>query len=365
MLELTALPARQGDAIWIRWGDPAAPHQMFVDMGTEAIGKKIRQRLSALPEAERKLDLLVISHVDADHIGGVLTCLAEAPPIRAFGIDDVWFNGFEHLSGRSITPSPALEPMGPAQGERLSNWLRKQTWNQAFAHGPVRRVPDEAPPTVTLHDDLKLTVLGPTPERLAAFIDTWEDEVSEAIERGSLDPDIVSPGLEPMGSSRPPVHGEDADLLQLAESDDSTDSSKANGSSISLLLEYEGRRILLAGDAFADDLLAGIQTVSPGKQLHLDLFKLPHHGSKKNIHRSFIEAVDCDLWLFSTDGTRFKHPDAEAIARVIHFSSNEKPLLSFNVRSTFNGWWDNPDWKKRFQYETQYGREDPGLVLKF
>ena len=134
---------------------------------------------------------------------------------------------------------------------------------------------------MTLHDDRRLTVLGPTPERLAAFIDTWEDEVSEAIERGSLDPDIVSPGLEPMGSSRPPVHGEDADLLQLAESDDSTDSSKANGSSISLLLEYEGRRILLAGDAFADDLLAGIQTVSPGKQLHLDLFKLPTMAAKR------------------------------------------------------------------------------------
>ena len=68
-------------------------------------------------------------------------------------------------------------------------------------------------------------MLGPTPERLAAFIDTWEDEVSEAIERGSLDLDIVSPGLEPMGSSRPPVLEEDWDLLQLAESDDSADSA--------------------------------------------------------------------------------------------------------------------------------------------
>jgi hypothetical protein len=365
MLELTSLPARQGDAIWIRWGDPADPHQMIIDMGTEAIGKKIRERLVALPEAERKLDLLVISHVDADHIGGVLTCLAEADPIEGFALDDVWFNGFEHLSGLTITPSPDLEPMGPAQGERLSNWLRKQVWNKAFAHGPVRRVPDEALRTVTLHDDLKLTVLGPTPERLAGFIDTWEEEVREAIDRGSLDPDIVSPGLEPMGSSEPPVLEDDDDLLELAESDDSRDPSKANGSSIALLLEYEDRKILLSGDAYADDLLAGIQAASPNERLQLDLFKLPHHGSKKNVHRDFIGAVDCDRWLFSTDGTRFKHPDSEAIARVIHFSSSERPLLSFNVPSTFNGWWDEPEWKERYGYEVEYGDADEGLKLVY
>ena len=78
MLELRSLPARQGDALWIRWGDPRAPRQMFIDMGTEPVGKAIRARLEALEPAQRHFDLLVITHVDADHIGGVLTAVAEA-----------------------------------------------------------------------------------------------------------------------------------------------------------------------------------------------------------------------------------------------------------------------------------------------
>jgi hypothetical protein len=41
------------------------------------------------------------------------------------------------------------------------------------------------------------------------------------------------------------------------------------------------------------------------------------------------------------------------------------PLVSFNVPSTYNGWWDNPDWKNRYQYTTQYGSESDGLTLQF
>jgi hypothetical protein len=365
MLELTALPARQGDALWIRWGDEAAPHQIMIDMGTEKVGKGVRERIEALPASARKLDLLVISHVDADHIGGVLTCLAEADPLPGFVVDDVWFNGFEHLQGKTVVTSPGLEPMGPAQGERLSKWLRRQSWNKAFGGAPVTRMPGEALKTVTLHDGLTLTVIGPTPTRLTEFIDKWAEEVHKALVKGSLDPDTVSPGLEIMGSSKPPILMNDDDLLELAESSIDKDPSEANGSSIALLLKYKGRSVLLSGDAFSDDLVDGIVAASPHNRMQLDVFKLPHHGSKKNVHRKLIEAVDCDCWLISTDGTQFKHPDAEAIARIIRFSSADEPLMSFNVPSTFNGWWKKLSWRNRFGYAVEYGSTSKGLTLEF
>ena len=137
MFELSMLPARQGDALWIRWGEAGDLHHMIIDMGTEEIGGQVRQRLEALPETKRHIDLLVVTHVDSDHIGGVLTCLAEAGPLPGLTIDDVWFNGFQHLNGGSIPQPEAasvseVEAMGPAQGERLSSWLRKQHWNKAF-----------------------------------------------------------------------------------------------------------------------------------------------------------------------------------------------------------------------------------------
>ena len=130
MLAVTMLPARQGDAIWLRWGDAGTPHQLLVDMGTEEAGKLVRQRIFDLDEAERIFDLLVVTHVDRDHIGGVLSCLAEADPIPGLTIRDVWFNGYPHLTGGIV--HTGLEPMGPAQGERLASWLKTQVWNAAF-----------------------------------------------------------------------------------------------------------------------------------------------------------------------------------------------------------------------------------------
>ena len=364
MFELSALPARQGDAIWIRWGAAANPHQMIIDMGTGGSGKKVRQRILDLPENRRIFDLIVVTHVDEDHIGGLLTCLAEADPIPGFKAKDVWFNGFEHLSGQSITTGPNLEPLGPAQGEKLSNWLRTQAWNKAFAGAPVRRVPGEAVKTVRLHDNLKLSVLGPTPERLEAFIDTWKEEVRIAIENGRLDEAIVSPGLEVLGSEEPPVLENASDLEDLATESDGKDGSAANGSSIALLLEYEDRKLILAGDAFSDDLVEGIKAVSPDERLHLDLFKLPHHGSKKNVHIELVESVDCDRWLISTDGTRFQHPDAEAVARILAFRTVADPLLSFNTPSKFNGWWKKQEWIDMFGYEVEYGSAEDGLTIE-
>lgn len=368
MLEMTMLPARQGDAIWIRWGDEADPHQMMIDMGTEEIGEQVRQRIEALPEARRKFDLLVVSHVDRDHIGGVLTCLAEADdPIAGLEIEDVWFNGFPHLSGGSV-PQPGeegggLEAMGPAQGERLASWLRKQVWNKEFGGAPVQRVPGESLQTVTLHDDLKLTVLGPTPARLEKFINTWVVEVEEALRKGTLTE--VSPGLESMGSKHPPDLEFEDDLEILAETSNSSDKSPANGSSISLLLEYKGRKVLLSGDAFADDLVDAIGEVGGTERVKLDAFKLPHHCSRNNVFKSLVESVDCRRWLVSTDGTQFRHPDAIALARVISYSTVRAPILSFNVPSKYTGWWNNEDWKTLYDYVTEYGTKEDGLTLQF
>ena len=361
MLSIRMLPAKEGDALWITWGSAAAPHRMLVDMGTEGVGKKVRARLLDLPEAQRKLDLVVVTHVDRDHIGGVLTCLAEADEIPGLEIADVWFNGYTHLTGGTVTST--LEPMGAAQGERLSAWLRKQRWNKAFDGGQcVRTQPLQ---TVTLHDDLKLTVIGSTAAKLESFVDDWEDEVHEALKKGSLTADQVTPGLEAMGTEQKPELDTKADLKNLADNNTANDTAKANGSSISLLLEYQGKSVVLAGDAHSEDVIDGLQAARGAGRVALDAFKLPHHASKSNVTRSLVDKVTCPCWLVSTDGTRFKHPDAIAIARLLEYGQPKTPLLAFNARSKYSGWWDNPDWKQLFDYTTAYGSDADGYELRY
>lgn len=358
MLELQLLPAKQGDAIWIRWSDGDRRRQLIVDMGTTGAGKRLRQRLTALPADQREFELLVVTHIDADHIGGVLACLVD-PPAPDLVFHDVWFNGLDHLR----PPGPqTLEEQGGVQGKKLMDWLRAHPWNKAFAGGRIC-VEDCQPVTL---GNLTLTVLGPTQERLAALAPQWREDLAAAM-RAKDDADQPRSGLEAHGRARPkpPELPDEASLLALAAEATGTDTSRPNGSSIALLVEHPDARILLAGDAFAADLVTAL--ASHGPPVRLDAVKLPHHGSKENTTRALVESVDCPLFLISTDGTQFFHPDAASIACVIAHARRDRAAveLGFNCASDFSTWWNNADWKTRFHYRTRYGEPSDGLTISF
>ena len=152
----------------------------------------------------------------------------------------------------------------------------------------------------------------------------------------------VSPGLESLGPKVPPILEEPQDLELLAETDNSGDGSEANGSSIALMLEYKGKRVILSGDAFSDDLVAAIESLGHDEQLAVDAFKLPHHGSKKNVTPQLMASIECPTYLISTSGSRFHHPDVDAIKIIIDgHKGDAKPEFLFNYRSDDNEFWEN------------------------
>ncbi|OBI65127.1 hypothetical protein A5667_27455 [Mycolicibacterium fortuitum] len=364
-LSLQFLNAREGDAVWVRW----ARRQLIIDMGKGQTGRTIAQRLRALPEDQRHIDLLVVTHVDADHIGGVLSALVDGDPVPGLSFGDVWFNGWRHL--QKTVADEGLEPLGPAQGEELTAWLQHQPWNVAFNGGAAIRS-DLAP--VDLGDGLQVRVLGPHAERLTALAPIWEAEVDNAIANGRIT--VVPTHLESLGAKQPPTIIDKYDLQLLAETPSKVDSKPANGSSIQLLLEFENRNILLTGDAFAADVRDGLRALqqirignTDGKHeqvpVKLDLVKVPHHGSQQNVTRELVEEIDCPLWVFSTDGSTYKHPDAEAIARILHYGVASQPTLAFNVRSIYSSWWEGAHWRAELGYNVAYGTNADGLTVEF
>ena len=50
--------------------------------------------------------------------------------------------------------------------------------------------------------------------------------------------------------------------------------------------------------------------------LHVDVLKLPHHGSHANVSLDLLRTLDCARYLFSSNGAHTRHPHPEAIARV-------------------------------------------------
>ena len=101
-----------------------------------------------------------------------------------------------------------------------------------------------------------------------------------------------------------------------------------------------------------------------GEPLEIDAFKLPHHGSAKNVSNDLLAVLSCKDYLISTNGDQFHHPDHKALARIIN-SGGDRPRLFFNYRSEENGVWNDAGLRERHGYETLYPeQEDGGIVYE-
>jgi glyoxylase-like metal-dependent hydrolase (beta-lactamase superfamily II) len=153
LFRLTTFPAQDGDCLLLSYGDAAAQRHVLIDGGRTGTYTSLRPALSAISATGGWLDLLVLTHVDADHIEGLLKLAGDsAAPIP---IEEVWFNGFDQMS--------QLEPMGPGQGDRFSAAIRDAnwSWNHKFGGNAVRLPDDGRPQVMALNGGLQLTLLSP------------------------------------------------------------------------------------------------------------------------------------------------------------------------------------------------------------
>lgn len=339
MLSIEMLPARYGDCLWIEYGDPRQPRRILVDCGLEAGYRAVAGRLRDRPEVV--FDLFVMTHIDADHIQGGIHLLRDFGPDR---IREVWFNGRGHL------PLPQ-DTLGVLQAERFSELLVKKRfpWNRRW-NGQAVMLPEDGPlPAIELPDGMKLTLLSPDRERLAALRRVWDQELDrleretglEQEERPELQPDVLGPAR--------------IDVEALAERPYRSDTGEANGSSIALLAERDGKALLLTGDAFAPLLERTIGRLLQERgqeRLRLDALKVSHHGGRGNTSPGLLGLVRCERFLFSTDGTRYHHPHQETVARILE--PRRDVHLHFNYRSDQSEVWDGSALQDDWRYEAHY-----------
>jgi hypothetical protein len=120
-MKLTAFHAADGDCVLLSSSDNP-PHHLLVDGGRSAsYEKNIRAVLGQLREAGQKLDIVCVSHIDDDHITGILHLVEDEVEWRAFEflqtvdadapepdvarppeIGEVWHNGLFRLVGDDI-----------------------------------------------------------------------------------------------------------------------------------------------------------------------------------------------------------------------------------------------------------------------
>lgn len=343
-ITIEMLPARLGDCLLIechRGGKQ--PWRMLVDGGPPDTWPWLAHRLEAIPKHDRRLDLVVVTHIDSDHIGGILSLFSAG--VSALSIDEVWFNGHHHL------PDERGRSRSVAEGESLTAALTGATsgtacaWNTTTSGAAIATSGDGEFLEIAMPDGPTITVLSPTPRRLQILRARWISALDKA-RRGELE---QLPAYEPM-------MGNLEDLAALAAAPSPRDQSAPNGSSIGFLLEHRGTSCLFTGDAFGNVLGAGLYGLARHRgvdSIVVDAFKLPHHGSKGNVISDLIPLAPARNYLVSTNGDTFHHPDDAALARVV-LGAPRGACLCFNYLTERTERWADRTLQGRYGFATQY-----------
>ena len=349
--------ALQGDCLFVHWGGADGTHRMLIDGGPIGAYDALETRLAALPADERSFELIVLSHVDTDHVDGLVRLFAEPPAQWAFQVKDVWFNGWRHMDEE--------DTLGGRQGEFFSALLQHRlppgAWNGAF-NGAVVVPPTGPLPVVTLAGGLKLTLLSPTRPKLDKMRDTWRKDLkTTGIKPGDIDAAwqelsqqkkyLPDAGL--LGSS-------DSSIAAILARQFKVDHAAANGSSIAFLAEHAAGSCLFLADAHPDVVAASLKRLLEQRgvsRLAVDAVKVAHHGSQHNTDQALVGLIDSPRFLFSTSGAQFKHPDEEVVARILAGTGGRPVTLYFNYRSAFNEKWSAPALQAEHHYSAIYGDE--------
>lgn len=356
VFRLQVHPAQRGDALWIEYGDEKRIFHILIDGGITATARdSIRKKLDAYTETGLHIELLVVTHIDVDHIQGVIHLFENLP--EGVTIGDVWFNGWEQLRF-----DEKFERLGVPDGIRLSEILNEkygQAWNKAVGGAAVALGGGDEVVHLRLSGGMEISVLGPRRQQLRKLHQHWAEvvrELKEAEEQPVVDDDGEPLKFERMG---PAV----IDVAALAMTKFSEDRGIPNGSSIALSLSYSGQTVLMLGDAHPSTIVRSLRQLAPKGRFQATAVKLSHHGSRNNTDQDLVAMISARKWIFSSNGANnTKHPHQEAVARVLAFKDCDGELL-FNYKTKFNSLWDNDDLKAEHGYQTLYGSGDAPIEI--
>lgn len=323
MVEIKMLKANNGDCFIIKYKDT----NILIDGGVKGVyAYPLKNELEIL----EKIDLVVITHVDFDHIGGIIELFEDDEVNKK--VKKVFFNSGATLieteiEEREIPISSGGDKKGYKHGITLEKKLLELgIWDKEL-------ITDK---TEDLNlGPINIKVLGPFKENIEALNKGWDKEIEKTKKNGSSCTEYEN-------------------IKDLVKKPEDIKTSIINKSSIVLLIEIEGKKLLFTGDTSSDNLVRSLRKLnySIENPIKLDLFKLPHHGSKKNLSKELVEMIDCSKYLISTNGSYHNHPDKETLARIIDFNKDKNIELIFNY-DIYKGMFsrEDEDKYKNFSYE--------------
>lgn len=253
---------------------------------------------------------IFLTHIDDDHIGGI-EYYFERHVDLANNCNGIIFNTFDcllKLAPNAKDTPPYIYINDDETG--YTSYRQGKRLEQKLEENGISVISDIVSETKICLDGIQITFLSPSIESMSKY-KSWKDKQEPAYTAAK-----TSDYMKAI---------EDLKDIHFCEDD-----SPTNSSSLSMLIEYEGMKMLFLGDSLPTDVVSALEKVgySSEKKLKVDVVKVSHHGSKENTSHELLKMITCNKFLISTDGRRHGHPDKETLARIIY--SQNCPELIFN-----------------------------------
>jgi len=317
MIDFEFLPASNGDCIFITLSDEKF---ILIDGGyASTYTKSIKKRVKTIKDDGKCLDLVVVTHVDSDHIRGILKLLGGE---YADLVKKIWFNSGKILSvyfNSTVVPDKIdlietqsnSEEIGIEEGIKLEDKIKELSLT---IDSPIKF------DTFDTVDAFEFIIISPNENKLKILNEEWNAVLKEELKREVSSE--ISVGKNDYDKS----------IDELIQNPFSSDSSIANGSSIAFILKHNELNFLFLADAHMDVIIDSIKKLeyTHANPLKVEFVKLSHHGSKKNLNEEFLFLIDTDTYIISTNGSpKHHHPNKETLAKIIDFHKRKAQACKF------------------------------------
>jgi hypothetical protein len=332
----------------------------------------VRAELGALRDDGHELAFIYVSHIDNDHISGILQLLEDEVEWRVFDhhnaigdpireprvprppkIGGILHNSFrDQIEVNSKPIENILAAMAPSLfATNVPELAKAAEAMQAIATGvpeaiqvskliaadaldiPLNKPPGVSGPSKLLFagrpgetfslGSMNFTLIGPTDEELKKLRDGWIHWLRNNKEKLRKIRSELKKRVDEFSTGA--LRESPFDLREWEGIPDHEGVSVPNIASLMFLVEENGKQLLLTGDGQQDFILSGLKRtgfLDQNEAMHLDVLKVQHHGSENNTDVDFARRISADHYVFCGNGEH-ENPDLRVID--IYFNSRLGP----------------------------------------
>ena len=251
------------------------------------------------------LDLVVLTHIDEDHICGLIEMIKNDRKNTA-KIKELWFNSTKSIQvrkNRNVSVSYG-------QGLTFDDLLKE---HDVPVNNKIFLTDSDNQKKYTINDEIALQLLSPYESDLRIL---EEKEPKNQNPTECLKNKATQVSTKFGNDKRPP-----------------------NKSSISFILKHDRKEFLFLADANIDVINRSLRNLgyTEENKLKVEFVKLSHHGSLENINEDFLKLIDTDKFVILTAGKHYGHPSKEIFPLIIEYQGKEKDIeFIFNYEGIKN-----------------------------